>query len=1345
MRFFYLLLSYCIIFKLQAADSSNYFTENGYLYRADNSDPTTWAVDESSPWPIPTGKNWKFEYNAAGTFQIETFQVFSSEIANNFIYFEIDGVRTKPLFKADNGSLHIESNYIHDIVLDDCSLIELNGPTLSDSASTAEVELNFCYFERITLMNSPDFHPCCVVIVIVPDTSNYTSYIISFFSCIFANIQAGNTDDPTFHMTSASDYAPVMITYDEYPAIQTSQCNCNVRFEETRFISTHGSHSGAIDIRGEIGSVTIYRTTFSKTIAEDGVRFTPDAVYGNCIYASGSDDILRMASEFIYLCRSDSDAPKIAVQSSFDFGAFDNLIPDYKSTLVVSEMGSDSIGTGSELNPLRTINTAVAVSNPKKASFVEKIADQNEYPITVIIKAGLYIEHRIKVFSERMTLKGEGVDITRLRNDISNTFNPSILLSIEPDNVGCKLDIIDISFEQVFIGPSVRDPLFITQYGEVNLQRCSFKQVNPSNKHESSFIQINNKDAVLTNVIFVEGIFNSETAAIEIVPGGGLKLNNCNFTNIIACAVIRAYLQDTFTDLILCDCKFQNCQSNPSSEPNIPSGSTIIISSSYTSNFVNQKVQSYLKSPLCTFTRCQFTDNSKVSEVKFLGSQFIVGFVGCNIDSTSISYDGQWTSIYWDEIKSYSFGGCSESAPNATVYISLSGSDSGTGTVSDPFRSLSQAINQKTQGGQSILILSIGQGTWEDDGLMIGARSISFQGAGINETILMNRITSRIWLAFIIGGRLNIKNIELRQASTPLSYGGMLILRGDGTIEITNVNIKQREYLLKQSTNTIYATAGDIIITDTTFERATFRNYYYSASHTSCIYCEDKFESFTVTNSSISQIYTSFVDSPTAVEIFYQKEDEYGCGAFVFMNVQQLKFIQCNFTKNQGWRTSSINIHQMSKKWTKSESEQNSSSQSLTIKQCNFDSNTAIMDQRILNSSMKRKIGHDLVLDHTYTKQEIVQSFSQTNSSSSVPKIGSVHNQYLKGTLDFALYTRQTAEISYVSLQGINQVTGTSGQRTDPYLTNQYAIYHTKASQYRAAQIFNYPGVFIEAQLFIGGNTLTITGTAEGLAEPVLANQTSTRLGLSEIRTNQDTFQSLFQVFDGILTLQLISFRIDNSDTNSSSLSMIEIHGSLTSVTIEYCAFKTVIPTNYLEQEFLSLDKGGNLTMRYVYVEEISEIYRPVIYIAVSERSNIILQNANITSCQIYESSSGVLHIQYYTGGTISLDDCYFRYNSVVSPLYEGKKPFGGALLIELCESSFSEQLGSEGGWQQLNNSRLLNIRNCIFDSNIGDCSGAVTVTGTRSLLSEERIHFTRCEFESNIAGSIYYYEAEPR
>jgi hypothetical protein len=32
------------------------------------------------------------------------------------------------------------------------------------------------------------------------------------------------------------------------------------------------------------------------------------------------------------------------------------------------------------------------------------------------------------------------------------------------------------------------------------------------------------------------------------------------------------------------------------------------------------------------------------------------------------------------------------------------------------------------------------------------------EGAGVNETILMNKITTRIWLFCIIGGKLAIQN-----------------------------------------------------------------------------------------------------------------------------------------------------------------------------------------------------------------------------------------------------------------------------------------------------------------------------------------------------------------------------------------------------------------------------------------------------------------------------------------------------------------------------------------------------------------------------------------------------------
>lgn len=57
----------------------------------------------------------------------------------------------------------------------------------------------------------------------------------------------------------------------------------------------------------------------------------------------------------------------------------------------------------------------------------------------------------------------------------------------------------------------------------------------------------------------------------------------------------------------------------------------------------------------------------------------------------------------------------------------------------------------------------------------------------------MNKVTNRIWLACIIGGRLNIRNIGLQQASSSEYYGGMLVLRGDGIIDLSNVVIRQRE------------------------------------------------------------------------------------------------------------------------------------------------------------------------------------------------------------------------------------------------------------------------------------------------------------------------------------------------------------------------------------------------------------------------------------------------------------------------------------------------------------------------------------------------------------------------
>ncbi|KAA6376594.1 MAG: hypothetical protein EZS28_027880 [Streblomastix strix] len=191
-------------------------------------------------------------------------------------------------------------------------------------------------------------------------------------------------------------------------------------------------------------------------------------------------------------------------------------------------------------------------------------------------------------------------------------------------------------------------------------------------------------------------------------------------------------------------------------------------------------------------------------------------------------------------------------------------------------------------------------------------------------------------------------------------------------------------------------------------------------------------------------------------------------------------------------------------------------------------------------------------------------------------------------------------------------------------------------------------------------------------------------------------------------------------------------------ITIEYCNFRVFESRDYLCKDFFYLDRGGNLTMRYSSVWNILERNRPILYIEVSERSNVVIYQIEIESCRVYESSSGVMHISYYTGGTTSVDGCQFNYNVAVTPQFTGRKPFGGALLIQLQESPLSASFGSQSGSSPLNNSRMF------FHSNIGDCGGAITVSGTRSLLSEERIQFIHCQFEHNIAGTMFEHPDEP-
>ncbi|KAA6357966.1 MAG: hypothetical protein EZS28_046507, partial [Streblomastix strix] len=425
------------------------------------------------------------------------------------------------------------------------------------------------------------------------------------------------------------------------------------------------------------------------------------------------------------------------------------------------------------------------------------------------------------------------------------------------------------------------------------------------------------------------------------------------------------------------------------------------------------------------------------------------------------------------------------------------------------------------------------------------------------------------------------------------------------------------------------------------------------------IYCEDKFGSLSITQTNISQQLTSFINPPTVEQIRDQNNIEYGGGAIVIQNAQRLKFEECYFIQNQGWRTGVINIQQMSKNWISLDNQQEFISDTFEIRRCVFESNFANKDKSISQISYKTDIGNDIIFDYEYSKTDILSNIIQTNSSSIIPKTGSIHKQFAMSVFDQTLNAKLTFEVAYVSLEGTNQQTNTSGQQRTPYQTIEYANFHISSSQRLLQHLYVFPGNFTENCIFIGGQNVSITGTAQGLTDP--KEQFSAQLdfpGPTEIHNSILTNEDLIQVYDGAVTLHTLVIRIDNSDESFSyPFSAIAIQGSKASASIEQCAFRTVNNKLALDKDFLSLDRGGNLTIRSTSVQKIIENYRPVLYIVVSETSQVTLQYVNITSCEIFESSSGVIHLQYYTGGTVTLDQCQFRYNIVVTYNYQGYKP----------------------------------------------------------------------------------------
>ncbi|KAA6403235.1 MAG: hypothetical protein EZS28_001250 [Streblomastix strix] len=134
--------------------SSNTNPAKGQL-QYQNTGSTTWNDEDFSSNPDPSNKTFRFTYDEGYTSTIGTF-IYTNVV--NCEYFEVGSPRTQPLFESTDGTMNLMNVYLHDIVLEDCSLIQIAGPSLAGGADL-KVDILLSHFERIALHKATDVDP----------------------------------------------------------------------------------------------------------------------------------------------------------------------------------------------------------------------------------------------------------------------------------------------------------------------------------------------------------------------------------------------------------------------------------------------------------------------------------------------------------------------------------------------------------------------------------------------------------------------------------------------------------------------------------------------------------------------------------------------------------------------------------------------------------------------------------------------------------------------------------------------------------------------------------------------------------------------------------------------------------------------------------------------------------------------------------------------------------------------------------------------------------------------------------------------------------------------------------
>ncbi|KAA6360167.1 MAG: hypothetical protein EZS28_044306, partial [Streblomastix strix] len=173
-------------------------------------------------------------------------------------------------------------------------------------------------------------------------------------------------------LTISSKYGVIIIEIEPESA-KTNTSNAQIQFTRCRFINTHGSHTGAIDVRYNVGPIKLTNCHFHQTNAELGAKFVPDAYYAHALYFYGVGLWSKIMSENFRQCYAMCTSPAILVQDSEtdEINRTSTLFRTYITSLLVDLQGSDYAGDGTAKNPFTQVSSAVHSSNPKMNKYIE--------------------------------------------------------------------------------------------------------------------------------------------------------------------------------------------------------------------------------------------------------------------------------------------------------------------------------------------------------------------------------------------------------------------------------------------------------------------------------------------------------------------------------------------------------------------------------------------------------------------------------------------------------------------------------------------------------------------------------------------------------------------------------------------------------------------------------------------------------------------------------------------------------------------------------------------------------------------------------------------------------------